>query len=81
MSQADSVAMTVLGLQGGLSGVIQGEPNDQKLNLAVGAECLDTTDIVVEVATSQRIEWSHGQSKAVATRESDSSTAHIKAES
>ena len=81
MSQADSVAMTVLGLQGGLAGVIQGEPHDQSLNPAFVAECLDVTDIVVEVVTFQCIEWSHGQSKAIAACESDSSTAHIKAES
>ena len=72
--------MTVFGLHGGVAGIIEGKSNDQSLNPAFVAEFLDLTDIAVEVATFQRIEWSDSQSKAVAASEPDASSAHIKAE-
>ena len=79
-SQSDAEAITVFGLHGGVTGIIQGEPNDQSLNPAFVAECPDLTDIVVEVSTLHCLEWSDSQSKAVATCESDPSTADVKAE-
>ena len=72
--------MTVSGLDGGVACIIQRQPNDQSLNPAFVAECPDLTDIVVEVATLQCIEWSDSQSKPVAACEPDPSTADIKAE-
>ena len=72
--------MTVSGLDGGVAGIIQGKSNDQSLNPAFVAEFPDLTDIVVEVATLQCIEWSDSQPKAVAACEPDPSTADIKAE-
>ena len=79
-SQSDAVAMTVFGLHGGIAVIIKGEPNNQSLNPARVAECLDLADIVIEVATLQCFEWSDSQSKAVAACEPDPSTADIKAE-
>ena len=72
--------MTVFGLHGGVAGFVKGEPDDQSLDPAFVAEFPDLTDIVVEVASLQRMERSDSQTEAVAACESDPSTADIKAQ-
>ena len=73
--------MTVLGLQGRVAFVIQWEPNHKNLNSAIFTELPQLPDVVVEVATFQRSEGCDRKAKAIATCQSDSSPAHIKAES
>ena len=79
-SQPDSVALTVSGLHGGVSLVIEWETNHQRLHPTFSTELLQLPEVVAERTTVQGIEWCDSQSQGVAACQSDAFAAHIKAQ-
>ena len=80
-SQADSIALAVFRLHGGVAEVIQREAHYQSLDPAFSAELPQFVEIVAEHATFEGIQRSHSHSQSVASSQTDPSATHIKAES
>lgn len=78
--QTNAVALTVLGLRGQCTVVIQRQAHHQGLHTALMTQHLKVPEIVGECRSAQGCQGCDGQTKPITASQSDALAAHIQAE-